>query len=104
MNQEILRRGRTVSGMKCTKKCAVRAKLLPQQFQFVHDNFNLLFWLICQAKGKLEEVFKARFLDFVNAFLSCLSSQNYIAKSGTIDVNQHVSFWLLNEKFVDRGF
>ena len=95
---------------------------------FTHSNFNLLTAIIIsilltaisicsrqfqftflahlsrQAKGKLEEVFKARFLDFVNAFLSCLSSQNYIAKSGTIDVNQHVSFWLLNEKFVDRGF
>ena len=75
-----------------------------RQFQFTHGNFNLLFWLICQAKEKLEEVFKACFLDFINAFLSCISSQNYIAKSGTTDVNRHVSFWLLNEKFVDRGF
>ena len=28
MNQEILGRGRTVNEIKCTKKCAVRAKLL----------------------------------------------------------------------------
>ena len=75
-----------------------------RQFQFTHGNFNLLFWLICQAKEKLEEVFKACFLDFINALLSCVSSQNYIAKSGTNDVNRHVSFSLLNEKFVDRGF
>ena len=27
-------------------------------------------------------------LDFMHAFLHCLSSQNYIAKSGAIDVNQ----------------
>ena len=75
-----------------------------RQFQSIHGNFNLLFWLICQTKEKLEQVLKACFLDFINAFLSCVSSQNYIAKSGTIDGNQHVSFWLLNEKFVDRRF
>ena len=27
-------------------------------------------------------------LDFMHAFLHCLLSQNYIAKSGAIDVNQ----------------
>ena len=35
-------------------------------------------------------------LDFMHAFLHCLSSQNYIAKSGAIDVNQSF-LWLLNE-------
>ena len=39
-------------------------------------------WLICQGQEK------RRVLDFMHAFLHCLSSQNYMAKSGAIDVNQ----------------
>ena len=29
-------------------------------------------------------------LDFMHTFLHCFSSQNYIAKTGAIDVNQRV--------------
>ena len=38
-------------------------------------------------------------VDFMHAFLHCLSSQNYIAKSGAIKVNK--SFWSLNQISVD---
>ena len=48
-------------------------------------------WLICQGQReeKIEEGCKAgMFLVLCMHFLHCLSSQNYIAKSGAIDVNQ----------------
>ena len=45
-------------------------------------------WLICQGQEKLKRFVKASVLDFMHAFLHCLSSQNYIVKSGGIDVNQ----------------
>ena len=38
--------------------------------------------------GKIEEVCKGMFLILCMHFLHCLSSENYIAKSGGIDVNQ----------------
>ena len=44
-------------------------------------------WLICQGRGKLKRFVKAC-SRFMHAFLHCLSSQNYIAKSGAVDVNQ----------------
>ena len=44
-------------------------------------------------------------LDFMHAFLHCLSSQNYRAKSGAIDVNHRFlvygSCWLLNQISVE---
>ena len=40
------------------------------------------YWLICQGQEK------RHVLDFMHAFLHCLSSRNYMAKSGAIDVNQ----------------
>ena len=40
-------------------------------------------WLICQGEGK---IVKACF-DLMHASLHCLLSQNYIAKSGAIDVS-----------------
>jgi len=42
-------------------------------------------WLICQGQEKVEEVCKDMFSILC---IHCLSSQNYIAKSGAIDVNQ----------------
>ena len=45
-------------------------------------------WLISQEGGKIEQGFKGMFLIFMHAFPHCLSSQNYIAKLGAIDVSQ----------------
>ena len=41
-------------------------------------------WLICQGQEKLLEISKAFFVDFMHAFVPCISSQNHIAKSGAI--------------------
>ena len=45
------------------------------------------YWLFCQGQGKIEEGCWHVF-DFMHAFLHCLSSQNYIAKSGAIKVTR----------------
>ena len=57
-------------------------------------------WLICQGRRKIEEVSKGTFSIFTHAFLHCSSSQNYIAKSVAIEVNQRF-FGLLNQNSVD---
>ena len=45
--------------------------------------------------------FKVCFLDFIPAFLQCLSNQ----KSGAIDVNQHIFFgYIWNEISIGLGF
>ena len=49
--------------------------------------------------GKNWRGLKRHVLDFMHAFLHCLSSQDYIAKSGAIKVNQR--FWSLNQISVD---
>ena len=48
-------------------------------------------WLTSQRQEKIEEVCKGMFsILCMHFFMHCLLSQNYIAKSGAIDVNQRV--------------
>ena len=58
-------------------------------------------WLICQGQEQIVEGCKGMFsiLHVCNAFLHCLSSQNYVAKLGlSMWINV---FWLLNQISVD---
>ena len=53
------------------------------------------------ATRDLLALFKVCFLDFMPAFLQCLSNQ----KSGAIDVNQHIFFgYIWNEISIGLGF
>ena len=45
-------------------------------------------WLICQGRQKIGGGLQGHVLYFMHAFLHYLSTQNYIAKSGAIEVNQ----------------
>ena len=58
------------------------------------------YWLFCQGQGKIEEGCWHVF-DFMHAFLHCLSSQNYIAKSGAIKVTPLRFLVKLNQISVD---
>ena len=53
---------------------------------FIGNTSRLADWLMCRGHKKLVEVFKSTFLDFVHAFLYCLSRQNL--KSGAINVRE----------------
>ena len=68
------------------------------------------YWLICQGQEKIEDGCKGmHVLNFMHAFLQCLSSQNYTAKSGPIDVNQSflvtwIKFLLILHVFEEHPF
>ena len=56
-----------------------------------------LDWLICQRREKIEEVCKSMFSILCMHFFIALLTQNYIAKSGAIDVNQRFlgfQYWI----------
>ena len=52
------------------------------KYNYTEDFTGKTYWLICQGQEK------RHVLDFMHAFLHCLSNQNYMAKSGAINVNQ----------------
>ena len=58
-----------------------------------------LDWLICQRREKIEEVCKSMFSILCMPFFIALLSQNYIAKSGAIDVNQRFLGFIIELNF-----
>ena len=54
----------------------------------------------CSRTGKDWRGLQRHVLDFMHAFLHCLSSQNYIAKLGSYQ-GESTFFWLLNQVSLD---
>ena len=57
-------------------------------------------WLICQGRGKIEEVCKGMFSILCMHFFIAYASQNYIAELGSYR-RESTFFWLLNQVSLD---
>ena len=71
---------------------------------FIGNTSGLADWLMYQGHKKLVEIFKSIFLDFMHAFLYCLSRQNLHCEIGSYRRMWIDFFFLLNQISFDLGF